>query len=81
MAADGEPMAGTAAGGVATIDDLVQEAVKSFPALFEGTGAGGGGTPPKQGSKGAKTISRSEWDKLTPWEQRAKLSEGVKPVD
>ncbi len=75
MQADGTtPMAGSGSDGLATYDDLVQEAVKSWPELFEATGAGGGGTPPKGGAGGTgKTIARSDFAKLSPAEQVAKI--------
>lgn len=81
--ADGKtPMIGNGPNGSATYDDLIKEAVKNFPSLFEGAG-GGGGKPPKEGSGGSgdKTITRGEWDKLTPYEQADKIKAGFKPVD
>lgn len=44
------PMAGTGAGGMATVADLVKEALTKHPSLFKGNGAGGGGKDP--GGKG-----------------------------
>lgn len=41
-----------------------------------GTGATGGG-----GSGGSKTISRAEYDKLSPTEQRNTIAKGIKPID
>lgn len=80
--ADGETaMAGSGSDGLATYDDLIAEAKKSFPSLFEGTGAGGGGTPPKGGQGGAKTISRGEFEKLGPVERAEKIRGGFKLVD
>lgn len=85
LMADGKtPMAGSGADGLATYDDLVKEAVRKYPALFEGTNAGGGGKSPgdaKGGAGGDKSISRSEWDKLSPFDQSAKIKAGFKPVD
>lgn len=85
MQADGKtPMAGAGADGAATFDDLVKEAKKTYPSLFEGTGAGGGGKQPGNkdaGGSGDKTIARAEWDKLNPYEQREKVKAGIKPVD
>lgn len=80
--ADGSPMVGSGPNGLATYDDLVKEAVKQFSGLFEGTGAGGGGTPPKQpGSAGDKNVPRAEWDKMSPYDQSAKIRAGFKPID
>jgi hypothetical protein len=28
-----------------------------------------------------KSITRAEWDKLNPWDQRKKFNEGFRPVD
>src|SRR5690606_9273044 len=72
MQADGStPMAGSGADGAATFDDLVKEAVKTWPSLFEGSGAGGSGAPNKGGKPGDKTITRAEFDKLGPIERAA----------
>lgn len=83
MQADGEtPMIGSGAGGSATFDDLVKEAVKGYPSLFEGSGAGGGGKSPKDtGGSGGKTLTRSEFEKLGPLDRAAKMKEGFKVVD
>jgi hypothetical protein len=69
--ADGKPMVGSLSNGLANYDDLVKEAIKEYPSLFEGAGAGGG-TPPKGGGgSGAKTITRADFAKLGPLEQAA----------
>lgn len=82
LAADGKsPMAGSGADGFATLADLAKEAVKTWPHLFEGTGAGGGGAPSKGGRPGDKTITRKDWEALSPTDQRAKHKDGVKIVD
>lgn len=74
MQADGEtPMIGSGANGSATFDDLVKEAAKNYPSLFEGTGAGGGGKSPKDAGGSGKTITRKEFESLSPVEQREKL--------
>jgi hypothetical protein len=82
-AADGTPMVGSGKDGLATFDDLGKEAVKLYPSLFEGTNAGGGGKQPGQGGgkPGEKTMPRSDWDALNPYEQAAKIRAGVRPVD
>jgi hypothetical protein len=63
MKADGEtPMAGSGEGGVATLDDLVKEAVKKYPSLFKGSGAGGGGKlPGDKGGGGSGVTKKSEF--------------------
>jgi hypothetical protein len=83
MQADGKtPMIGSGSNGAATFDDLVKEAIKTFPSLFEGTGAGGGGTPSKQaGGSGGKTLTRSEFEKLGPLDRASKMKDGFKVVD
>lgn len=76
MQTDGKtPLAGSNADGSASYDDLVTEAKKAWPSLFEGTGAGGGGKQPNAsgGKQGDKTITRAEYDKLSPHEQRQKV--------
>lgn len=74
LALDGSPMIGTAKDGTATFDDLVKEAVKGYPSLFEGSGAGGGGAPPKGGGvSGGKTMSRKDFDQLSPADKKQKM--------
>lgn len=82
LAADGRtPLVG-ANGGTGSFDDLVKEAMKNFPSLFEGSGAGGGGKPTKDGGGSAnKTISRSEFEKLSNDERFAVVRSGVTITD
>jgi hypothetical protein len=84
MQADGEtPMIGSEKDGSANFDDLVKEAVKTYPSLFEGTGAGGSGTDQKNQRRdaGAKTITLADFHALGPIERAAKMKEGFKVVD
>lgn len=82
MQADGKtPMAGSGADGSATFDDLVKEAVKNYPELFEGTGSGGGGAPRNNSGGSGKTLTRAEWEALSPTDQRAKHKDGFKIVN
>jgi len=82
LQADGKtPMIGSGANGTATFDDLVKDAVKTFPSLFEGSGAGGGGKSPKDAGGSGKTITRTEFEALSHTDKRAKLAAGVKVVD
>lgn len=84
MQADGvTPMAGSGADGTATVDDLVKEAVKNYPSLFEGSGAGGSGTDPKgtRREAGAKVLTRANFERLGPLERAVKMREGFKVVD
>jgi hypothetical protein len=56
-------MIGTGVDGFATLDDLMKDVVKTFPDLFEGSGAGGGGAPHKNGGGGgAKTWTQAEFN-------------------
>jgi hypothetical protein len=80
--AAGEPMLGSGQGGRATFDDLVKEASKTYPSLFEGTGGGGSGTRPRDGGGPAgKTLKRSDYDALSHSERATKMREGFKVVD
>ncbi len=84
MQADGKtPLAGSGADGTATFDDLVKEAIKQYPSLFEGTGAGGGGKPPREGAGGAggKTMTRAEFEKLGPVERADTIKNKIRIVD
>lgn len=82
LQADGKtPMVGSGKDGLATFDDLIAESKKQFSSLFEGSGAGGSGAPPKQGKTGSKTMARAEWNKLSPLEQHTQIKAGVRPVD
>lgn len=83
LAVDGTPMVGSAKDGTATFEDLAKEAVKSFPSLFEGSGAGGGGTDQKgqRQPTGGKLISRKDFESLGPLDRAAKMKEGFKLVD
>lgn len=75
------PMVGSGKGGLATFDDLVKEAAKKYPSLFEGTGAGGGGANPNNRKAGAKEIKRADFDALGPVEKSSKIKDGWKVVD
>jgi len=81
--ADGKtPMVGAGAGGLATFDDLVKEAKKAFPDLFEGSGSGSGTDPKNQRrDAGGKTLTRKEFDALGPVDRMAKMKDGYKVVD
>jgi hypothetical protein len=82
MDAEGKPMIGTKSDGLASFDDLVKEAMKSYPALFEGTGAGGSGADAKSHrTPGGKTITRAEFDKMDAITRATRMKEGFKVVD
>lgn len=78
LAADGKsPMIGTGSDGYATMDDLIKDVTKAFPSLFEGSGAGGGGVPHKNGGNGGnKTITSAEFNALSAKDRAAKMADG-----
>ena len=66
---DGEtPMVGSGPNGLATLGDLASEAAKEFPSAFNGKAGGGQDAPP-----GTKTLTRTEFNALTPVEQRQRV--------
>lgn len=77
------PMIGSGKDGLATMDDLVKEAVKTWPSLFEGSGAGGSGTDQKNVRRdaGGKTISRKDFDALAPAARMEKMKAAWTVVD
>jgi hypothetical protein len=82
LQADGEtPMVGSGPKGLATLDDLVQEAVKSFPSAFKADPSGKGGMPIPVPSKVGKTLTRSEFDRLQPIARAEKMREGFTIVE
>lgn len=81
LGTDGTPMVGSGKDGLATYEDLVKEAVKSFPSLFEGNGGGTGAPSKGGGAAGAKTIKRADFDALDPAARGAKIKEGFTVVD
>jgi hypothetical protein len=82
LQADGEtPMVGSGPKGLATLDDLVQEAVKSFPSAFKADPSGKGGMPVPVPSKVGKILTRSEFDKLQPIARSEKMRDGFTIVD
>lgn len=83
MQADGEtPMAGSGKDGLATFDDLAKEALTKWPSLFKGSGSGGSGAVPgRPGAKGGKTLTRTEFDGLSPKDRTAKLRDGFTVAD
>jgi hypothetical protein len=81
MDADGKtPMVGTGPDGAGTFDDLVKEATKRWPSLFEGIG-GGTGAPAKGGNAPSRTITRRQFESLSPTEQSARVRAGIQVVD
>lgn len=82
MDADGTPMVGSGPQGVATYDDLVKEAMKTFSALFEGSGGGSGTNQNNQRrDAGGKILTRRDFEALGPQARADKIKEGFKVVD
>lgn len=78
--AEGKPMM-NAEGKPATFADLTAEAMNTWPSQFQGSGAGGGGTPTKQIKPTSKVITRSEWDGMSPHARADRMRNGFKIVD
>jgi hypothetical protein len=70
------PMAGNGEGGRATLDDLVKEAVKTYPSMFKTPGKDETPAPGDAGGSGAKTMLRSTFEGLSARERAAKMNEG-----
>jgi hypothetical protein len=82
LQADGEtPMVGSGPKGLATLDDLVQEAVKSFPSAFKDDPSGKGGMPAPVPNRVGKILTRSEFDNLQPIARAEKMRDGFTIVD
>jgi hypothetical protein len=80
--AEGKPMVGSLPNGLANYDDLVKEAIKTYPSLFEGAGSGSGTDPKGQRrDAGVKTLTRKEFEALGPSDKMAKMKDGFKVVD
>lgn len=75
------PMVGSGDGGLATLDDLVKEAVKEFPSMFKADPSGKGGMPAPVTKRVGKVLTRSAFDKLQPVERSQKIREGYQVVD
>lgn len=82
MTADGRPMIGSGADHGATLADLAKELAAAKPYAVQDGGKGGGGKPPgSQGNAGQKTMTRAEFDALSPAAKSAAAKEGVKLTD
>lgn len=67
MTAEGKPMIGSGADHGATLADLAKELAASKPYAVRDAGKGGGGKPPgSNGGTPGNTISRSDFDALSP---------------
>ena len=76
-------MVGSGKDGLATFDDLVKEAAKQYPSLFQTNGAPADTSPSGQRpNTGTKTISRKAFDALDPVERHRKIvKEGYRVFD
>jgi hypothetical protein len=74
----------TKPGELADFDEALETIVDGYAHrehILKGTGSSGGGAKPGATQGGAKTIVRSEFDKLAPADQHAKIKDGVSIVD
>lgn len=82
MTADGKPMIGSGADHGATLADLAKELAASKPYAVQDSGKGGGGKPPNSGGgAGGKSMTRAEFDALSPAAKSAAAKDGVKLTD
>ena len=83
LTADGsKPMTGNGADGGATLSDLAKELAGAIPHLVKDGGNGGGGKPAQSGGTPSKTtIKRSEYDAMTPAQQREVAQSGASFID
>jgi hypothetical protein len=81
--AEGRPMQGAGADGLAVMDDLIRQTVEKYPDLFEGRGIGGGGSTGRFGRNplGPKTIMRADFDRLSPADKMDRMKTGWNVVD
>lgn len=72
-------------GEVADFDEALEILVESHSQknhLLKGSGGSGSGAQPGDGGgNGQKTITRAEFDRLSPADQMQKIKDGVTPVD
>ncbi|MEX0803329.1 MAG: DUF6651 domain-containing protein [Candidatus Binatia bacterium] len=74
---DGNPIySASKPGEIAEFDEALEIMVQNYPNrdyILKGNGHGGGGARNGSGGGGSKTISRSEFEKMPPAEQHAKI--------
>jgi hypothetical protein len=75
LQADGlTPMVGSGKDGLATFDDLVKEAAKAYPSLFQTNGAPADTSPNGQRpNTDGKSMNRKDFDALDPVERHRKI--------
>jgi hypothetical protein len=72
------PMAGSGLGGRATLRDLAQEAAETFPMLFRPEK---GKAPKAVVAQDGNTMTRADFDMLSPAAKAEKMKAGVKLID
>lgn len=76
---NGTPLAGSGAGGLATLGDLSTELAAAMPELLTDKGKGGGGKPPaSNGNGGGSTATRAEVDAMSQASRSSFFSNGGK---
>lgn len=73
-------------GNAASFDEALELLVDAYPykdSILKGSGGSGTGKPPGQGGQGsgAKTMARSEFEKLGPLDRAAKMKDGFTLTD
>lgn len=82
MTIDGKPMIGSGADHGATLADLAKELAASKPYAVQDSGKGGSGKPPGSGgTPDQKTMTRAQFDALSPAEKSKAAKDGVKLTD
>jgi hypothetical protein len=79
---EGRPMPGSGSDGLADFDDLLKETIATYPSLFEGRNAGGGGATGRfSRGAGSKVLTRTQFDQIPHKDRAAKIKEGFTVVD
>lgn len=82
MSEDGKtPMIGKGPNGGATLADLAAKLAGAIPHLVKDGGAGGGGKPPSNGGTPQKTITRAQFDAMSPADKSAAIQAKTKITD
>lgn len=71
-------------GELADFDEAIEFLVDAYPHkdhILKGSGQSGGGSKGGNGQSGAKTMTRAEFDALSPADRSAKINSGVSIVD
>jgi hypothetical protein len=84
--AGGKMYSRTRPGELAEFDEALERIIDAYPyrdTILKASGASGGGTGPLNppGDKGAKVLTRAEFDKLDPMARAQKMKDGFKISD